>query len=85
MTGGCREQQYEELNDLYASPSIIRMNWNAARMWEKNDYRLLVGLPAGKTPLERPRQRWVDNIKMEFGEMGCGDVDWIGLAQDRNR
>jgi hypothetical protein len=39
----------------------------------------------GKRPLGRPRCRWVDNIKMEFGEVGWGDMDWIGLAQDRNR
>jgi hypothetical protein len=46
-----------------------------------------VGKPEGKRPLGRPRRRWVDNtrIRMDFGEVGWGDVDWIGLAQDRNR
>jgi hypothetical protein len=44
-------------------------------------YRLLVG----KRPLGRPRRRWVDNIRMDHGEVGWSDVDWIGLAQDRNR
>jgi hypothetical protein len=39
----------------------------------------------GKIPLGRPRCRWVDNIRMDLGEVGWGDVDWIGLAQDRNR
>jgi hypothetical protein len=39
----------------------------------------------GKRPLGRPRRRWVDNIRMDLGEMGWGDVDWTGLAQDRNR
>jgi hypothetical protein len=50
-----------------------------------NAYRLLVGKPEGKRPLGRPRRRWVDNIRMDLGEVECGDVDWIGLAQDRNR
>jgi hypothetical protein len=40
--------------------------------------------PEGKRPLERPRRRWVDNIRMDIGEVEWGDVDWIGLAQDRN-
>jgi hypothetical protein len=52
---------------------------------KRNTYRLLVGKPEGKRPLERQRRRWVDNIRMDLGEVGCGDVDWIGLAQDRNR
>jgi hypothetical protein len=84
----------EELRDLYFSPSIIRiiksrrMRWavNVARMREKrNAYRLLVRKPEGKRPLGRPRRRWVDNIRMDLGELGWGDVDWVGLAQDRNR
>jgi hypothetical protein len=55
-------------------------------MWEKRDaYRLLVGKPEGKRPLGRPRRRWVDNIRMDLAEAGWGDVDWIGLAKDRNR
>jgi hypothetical protein len=55
-------------------------------MWEKrNTYRLLMGNPEGKRPLGRPRRRWVDNIRMDLGEVGWGVVDWIGLAQDRNR
>jgi hypothetical protein len=52
---------------------------------EENAYRLLVGKPEGKRPLGRPRRRWVNNIKMDLGEVGWGDVDWIDLAQDRNR
>jgi hypothetical protein len=48
-------------------------------------YRLLIGKPQGNIPLGRPRRRWVDNIKMDLGKVGWGDVDWIGLAQDRNR
>jgi hypothetical protein len=55
-------------------------------MGEKmNAHRLFVGKPEGKSPLERPRRRWVDNIRMDLGEVGWGDVDWIGLAQDRNK
>jgi hypothetical protein len=52
---------------------------------KRNAYRLLVGKPEGKRPLGRPRRRWVDNIRMDLGEMGWVDVDRIGLAQDRNR
>jgi hypothetical protein len=87
----------EELRDLCSSPSIFRtikcrrMRWarHIARMGEeaekKNTYRVLVGKPEGKRPLGRPRRKWVDNIRMDLGEVGWGDVDWIGLAQDRNR
>jgi hypothetical protein len=52
---------------------------------KKNAYRLLVGKPEGKRQLGRLRRRRVDNIRMNLGEVGWGDVDWIGLAQDRNR
>jgi hypothetical protein len=52
---------------------------------EENAYRLLVGKAEGKRPLGRPRRRWVDNIRMDVGDVGWGDVDWIGLAEDRNR
>jgi hypothetical protein len=52
---------------------------------KRNAYRLLVEKPEGKRPLGRPRRRKVDNIRMYLGEVGCGDVDWIGLAKDRNR
>jgi hypothetical protein len=64
------------------------MKWegNVARMGEKrNAYRLLVGKPEGKRSLGRPRRRWVDNIKVYLGEVVWGDVDWTGLAKDRNR
>jgi hypothetical protein len=44
-----------------------------------------VGKPEGRRPLGRPRRRWFDNIRMDLIEVGWGDVDWIGLAQDRNR
>jgi hypothetical protein len=48
-------------------------------------YNILVGRPEGRRPLGRPRRRWEDNIKMDLMEMGFGDVDWIDLAQDRDR
>ena len=48
-------------------------------------YRVLVGKLEGKRTLERPRRRWVDNIGMDLQDVGCGYVDWIGLAQDRDR
>jgi len=48
-------------------------------------YSVLVGKSEGKRPLGRPRRRWVDNIMMDLQEVGCGYIDWIGLAQDRNR
>jgi hypothetical protein len=54
---------------------------------KRNAYRLLVGKPEGKRSLGRPRRRWMDNtsIRMDLAEVGWGDVDWIGLAKDRNR
>jgi hypothetical protein len=52
---------------------------------KRNADRLLVGKPEGKKPLGRPRRRWVDNIRMDLGEVGWDGMDWIGLAQDRNR
>jgi hypothetical protein len=94
VTGEWRKLHNEELRDLYSSPSIIRiiksrrmrLAGHVARMGEKrNVYRLLVGKPEGKRSLGRPRRRWVDNIRMDLVEVGWGDVDWIGLAKDRNR
>jgi hypothetical protein len=94
VTGEWRKLHHEELHDLYSSPSIIRiiksrrLKWadHVQRMVEKrNVYRLLVGKLLGKRALGRPRLRWVDNIRMDLGEVGWGDVDWIDLAKDRNR
>ena len=64
-----------------------RMRWavHVARMGEEREaYKVLVGKPEGKTPLGRPRRRWVDNIRMDLQEVGRGYGDWIGLAQDRD-
>jgi hypothetical protein len=64
------------------------MRWaeHVARRGEnRNAYRSLVGKPEGKRPLGSPRRRWVDNIKMDFIQIGWGGVDWIGLAQDRDK
>jgi hypothetical protein len=65
-----------------------RMRWagHVARMGEQRGvYRVLVGKPEGRRPLGRPRCRWVDNIRMDLKEVRYGDMDWIGLAQDRDR
>jgi len=48
-------------------------------------HRVFVGKPVGKGPLGRPRHRWENNIKMDFREVGWGGMDWIDLAQDRDR
>ena len=92
VTGECRRLHYEELNDLYCSPNIVRviisrrMRWagHVAHMGEERGvYRFLVGKPEGRRPLGRPRRRWMDSIRMDLQEVGCGYMDWIGLAQDR--
>jgi len=83
----------EELNDLYCSPNIVRMiklrmRWaeHVARMGERRGvHKVLVGRTEGKRPLGRPRRRWEDNIKTDLHEVGCGCMDWIELAQDRDR
>jgi hypothetical protein len=67
---------------------VRRMRWaaNVARMGKvRGAYSILVGRPEGRRPLGRPRRRWEDNIKMDLIEIGFGDVDWIRLAQDRDR
>jgi hypothetical protein len=93
VTGGWRKLHNEELRDLYSSPSIIRII-RSRRRWaghvtlmgeKRNACRLLVGKSEGKRPLGRPRRMWTDNVKMELGEVEWGDMDWIGLAQDRGR
>ena len=84
----------EEPNDLYCSPNIVRVTKSRRMRWaghvvrmdgEREAYRVLLGTPEGRRPLGRPRRRWVDNIRMDLQEVGCGYIDWIGLAQDRDR
>jgi len=78
----------------YSSPNTVRviksrrMRWagHVALMGERRGaYRVLVWKPEEKRPLERPRSRWEDNIKMDLREVGSGVKDWIELAQDRDR
>jgi hypothetical protein len=94
VTGGWRKLHNEELHGLYSSPSIIRvikarrMRWagHVACMGEvRGAYKILVGRPEGRRPLGSLRRRWEDNIKMDLRKVGFGDVDWIRLAQDRDR
>jgi hypothetical protein len=94
VTGEWRKRYSEEFHDLYSSPNIVRviksrrMRWvgHVARMeYERGEYRVLVGKPEGKRPLWRPRSRCEDNMRMDLQEVGRGVMDWIGLAQDRER
>jgi len=89
-----RRLHNEELNDLNCSPDIVRVIKSRRMRWvgymvgigeDLGVYRVLVGKPEGKRPLGRPRGRWVDNIRMNLQEVGCGYMDWNGLAQDRDR
>jgi len=86
VTGEWRRQHNEELNDLYSSPNIVRviksrrMRWagHVGRMGEERGaYMVLVGKPEGRTPLGRPRRRWVDNIRMDVRGI------WTGLGWPR--
>jgi hypothetical protein len=87
-----RKLHNDEFHSLYSSPNIVRviksrrMRWagHVACMGEgRGVYRVLVGKPEGKRPLERPRRRWEDNIKLDLREKGNNGTNWIRLAQDR--
>jgi hypothetical protein len=94
VTGEWRELHNEELNFLYPSPNTVRViksrrvRWagHVARTGEKRGvYRVLVGKTEGKRPRGRPKRRWEDNIKMDLQEVGCRGMNWIELAQNRDR
>ena len=94
VTGEWRKLHKEELNDLYCSPNIVRviksrrMRWagHVARIGErKGVYRVLLGKLDGKRPLGRSRRSWENYIKLDLQEVGCGYMDWIDLAQDKDR
>jgi hypothetical protein len=94
VTGEWRKLHNEELHNLYSSPDINRqvksrrMRWAGlvARMGEERKlYKVLAGKPEGTRPLGRPRRRWEGGVRMDLREIGLGGVDWIRLAQDRNR
>jgi hypothetical protein len=93
VTGEWRRLHNKELYALYSSTNIIRviksrrLRWagHVARVGERSAYRALVGKPEGRRPLGRPRRRWEDNIRMYLREVGWGGMDWINVAQDRDR
>jgi hypothetical protein len=96
VTGEKRKLHNEEFHDLYSSPNIVRVTTSRRMRWagpvartgeERGVYRVLVGKPQGKRPLGRPKPRWEDNIRIriDLQEVGFGGMDWIGLAQDRDR
>jgi hypothetical protein len=88
VTEGWRKLHNEELHGLYSSVKARRLRWaeHVTHMGEvKSVNNILVGKPEGRRSLGRLRHRWEDNISMDLGEMGFGDVDWIHLARDRDR
>jgi len=94
VTGEWRRLHNVELNDLYSSPNNVRVIKSRRMRWaghvahigeERGVYRVLVAKPEGRRPLGKPRRRLVDNIRMDLQEVGCGYMDWVGLAQDRDR
>ena len=89
-----RKLHDEELSDLYSLPNIVRVVKSRRIRWAghvahmekgRGVHRVLVGKPEGKRPMERPRRRWEDNIKMDLQEVGGSCGDWMELAQDRDR
>jgi hypothetical protein len=94
VTGEWRKLHNEQLNDLYCSSTVVRaiksrrMRWADMQLgWGRGEACTVfsVGKPEGKRPPWRPRRRWGDNIKMDLQEVGCGGMEWIELAQDRDR
>ena len=86
VTEEWRRLHNDELNVRVIKSKRMRWAGHVARMGEERGvYRVLVGKPEGKRPQGSPRCRWVDNIRTDLQEVGCGYMDWIGLAQDRDR
>jgi len=94
VTEEWRKLHNEELNGMYCSPNIVRVIKSRRMRWavhvacvgeRRGVYRVLVGKREGMRPLGGPRRRWEDNIKMHLQEVGCRGMDWIELAQDRDR
>jgi hypothetical protein len=94
VMGKRRKIHNGELHNLYSSPDIIRQIKSRRIRWaehvarvgeEKNVYRVLMGKREGRRPLGRQRRKWDDGIKLDLREIGWGCVEWIHLAQDRDR
>jgi hypothetical protein len=94
VTGKWRQLHIEEVNDVYSSPTTLRVKTPRKMRWAghiphmgkgRGVYMVLVGKPEGKRQLGRPRRIWEDNINKALQEVGCGDMGWIKLAQDRDR
>ena len=84
-----KKNRHPVLLTQYCSGDKIEKNEMAGHVVRMGDrrgvYRVLVGKPEGKRPFGRPRRRWEDNIKMAVQEAGCGGMDWVELAQNRDR
>jgi hypothetical protein len=89
-----RELRNEDLNDLYSSPTIVRVIRSTRMRWDgacttygegRGVYRVFMGKHEGKRPLRIRRRRWENDIKKHLQEVGCGGIDWNELAQDRDR
>jgi hypothetical protein len=92
VTREWRKLHNEELNGLYCSPNIVRVIKSRRMLWAGHVARIgerrgvyRVGKHEGKRSLGRPRRKWEDNFEMDLQEVGCGGMDWIEVAQDRDR
>ena len=94
ITRQWRKLHNEELNDLYCSPNFVLVIQSRGMRWavyvvrmgkRRGAYSVLAGKLRERDHLEKPRLRWGDNIKVDLQKVGCGGMDWIELAQDRDR